>query len=115
MRLLHAKDLYKLYSTGSEEVAAVKGVNINLEIGELSLLMGPSGSGKTTLLSILGCILRPDQGSLSIAGEEVDWSEYRLPSYRLKYFGFIYQQFNLLSALNVRENVEVPLMLQGKR
>lgn len=115
MTLLHAQDLYKIYYTGSEEVPAVKGVNLELEIGELSLLTGPSGSGKTTLLSILGCILSPDHGKLLIGGEEVDWTESHLPAYRRKYFGFIYQQFNLISSLNVRENVEVPLMLQGKR
>ena len=115
MTLLHAQDLYKVYHTGSEEVVAVKGVTMAMEMGELSLLMGPSGSGKTTLLSILGCILKPDHGKLLISGEEVDWTESNLPAYRLRYFGFIYQGFNLLSSLNVRENVEVPLMLQGKR
>ncbi len=115
MTLLKACDLYKIYHTGSEEVSAVKGVNLSMEMGELSLLMGPSGSGKTTLLSILGCILKPDRGKLLISGEEVNWTESLLPNYRLKYFGFIYQQFNLISSLNVRENVEVPLMLQGKR
>lgn len=115
MSLLRAENLYKIYQTESEEVPAVKGVNLELQMGELSLLMGPSGSGKTTLLSILGCILRPDQGKLLISEEEVDWTESKLPALRLKYFGFIYQQFNLLSSLNVRENVEIPLMLQGKR
>ena len=115
MTLLRAENLYKIYQTGSEEVPAVKGVNLEMQIGELALLMGPSGSGKTTLLSILGCILRPDRGKLFLSEEEVDWTESKLPALRLKYFGFIYQQFNLLSSLNVRENVEIPLMLQGKR
>lgn len=115
MTLLQAQDLYKIYHTDSEEVPAVKGVSLGLEIGELSLLMGPSGSGKTTLLSILGCILKPDHGTLLISGDKVDWTESKLPAYRREYFGFIYQQFNLISSLNVRENVEVPLMLGGKQ
>ncbi len=113
MSLLEARDVYKVYRSGAEEVAAVKGASLSIDIGELALLMGPSGSGKTTLLSILGCILRPDSGSLQLAGEDVDWRESALPQYRRRYFGFVYQHYNLLSALSVRENVMIPLMLHG--
>jgi len=112
--MLHAENLVKIYHTGAEEVAAVKGVSLSIEIGELSLLIGPSGSGKTTLLSILGCILKPDSGSLSVCGDEVEWTDRALALCRRKYFGFVYQQFNLLTALDVRENVMVPLMLAGQ-
>lgn len=112
--MLHAENLVKIYRTGAEEVAAVKGATLSVDLGELAILMGPSGSGKTTLLSILGCILKPDSGSLQVCGDDVEWSDRALASYRRRYFGFVYQQFNLLSALNVRENVMVPLMLAGQ-
>jgi putative ABC transport system ATP-binding protein len=113
MSLLEARDLYKVYRGGADEVPAVKGVSLSLEIGEVALLMGPSGSGKTTLLSILGCILRPDSGTLRLCGDEVDWDDSA--PLRRKYFGFVYQHYNLLSALNARENVMVPLELAGVR
>jgi putative ABC transport system ATP-binding protein len=88
-------------------------VSLALSKGELAVLMGPSGSGKTTLLSILGCILKPDSGTLRVGGDDVDWDERTLPRLRRRAFGFIYQHFNLLSALTVRENVAVPLVLAG--
>lgn len=111
---LVAENLVKVYP-GADRVAAVRGASLSIEAGELVLLMGPSGSGKTTLLSLLGCILVPDEGRLTICGEEVRWDESVLPRYRRRYFGFIYQNYNLLASLNARENVEVPLLLSGKR
>jgi putative ABC transport system ATP-binding protein len=75
--------------------------------------MGPSGTGKTTLLSMLGCILQPDSGDLSVCGVRVAWSESSLPAYRRRFFGFIAQRSTLLASLDVRENVEVPLRLAG--
>ncbi len=115
MTPLVADNLSKVYTGGSEKVAAVREATLRVEAGELILLMGPSGSGKTTLLSLLGCILAPDEGSLSVCGEAVRWDESVLPRYRRRYFGFIYQHYNLLSSLNARENVEVPLILTGRR
>lgn len=114
MSLLESQNLVKVYHTGAEEVAAVKGASLSVAAGELALLMGPSGSGKTTLLSMLGCILHPDSGHMWVCGEEVNWTGSELTLYRRRHFGFVYQQFNLLSALNVRENVMVPLMLAGQ-
>lgn len=113
MNQLESENLVKVYHTGAEEVAAVKGASVGVAAGELALLMGPSGSGKTTLLSMLGCILHPDAGKMWVCGEDVAWTGAELTSYRRRHFGFVYQQFNLLSALNVRENVMVPLMLHG--
>ncbi|MBI2930640.1 MAG: ABC transporter ATP-binding protein [Planctomycetes bacterium] len=115
MTALEATNLVKVYRGGSDEVAAVRGASLKLEEGELVLLMGPSGSGKTTLLSMLGCILTPDAGTLRVGEETVVWNESRLPAYRRRCFGFIYQHFNLLSSLNVCENVQVPLVLAGRR
>lgn len=114
MRTLEAENLVKTYSGGSEEVAAVRGASLHLDEGELVVLMGPSGSGKTTLLSILGCILSPDEGVLRICGEDVEQTEASLAACRRRHFGFVYQHFNLLSALSVRENVEVPLWMSGR-
>ncbi len=111
--MIEAGNLAKVYR-GAVDVAAVRGVSLRVEAGELALLMGPSGSGKTTLLSMLGCILTPDEGTLRVCGEEIDWSGRALPAIRRRFFGFIYQHFNLLASLTARENVEVPLVLAGR-
>ncbi len=106
--------LEKIYREGNVEVAAVAGVDLQLEVGEVVGLFGPSGSGKTTLLSILGCILRPTGGRLSIYGNEVaHMSEENLPAIRKKYISFIFQGFNLFPALTAHENVMLALKLKG--
>lgn len=104
----------KVYQEGSVRVHAVKGVTLSVDAGELVLLMGPSGSGKTTLLSMMGCILKPTKGQVHIMGKEIlYWNENSLPMIRRKYIGFIFQHFNLLSALTACENVEASLNLKG--
>lgn len=114
MKQIEVIDVHKVYKEGSVKVHAVKGVNLSVSAGELALLMGPSGSGKTTLLSVMGCILKPTKGHVRIMGEEIsDWDENRLPLTRRKHIGFIFQHFNLLSALTALENVEVSLNLKG--
>ena len=114
MKQIEVIDVHKVYEEGSVKVHAVKGVNLSVNAGELALLMGPSGSGKTTLLSVMGCILKPTKGYVRITGEEIsDWDENRLPLTRRKHIGFIFQHFNLLSALTALENVEVSLNLKG--
>jgi putative ABC transport system ATP-binding protein len=113
MITLEADKLVKLFPGPAETVRAVDGVSLQLGQGTLVALMGPSGTGKTTLLSMLGCILRPDSGDLSVCGERVVWNESNLPAYRRRFFGFIAQRSTLLASLNVRENVEVPLRLAG--
>jgi len=101
---------------GSSAVVALRGIDLEVNPGELVLLMGPSGSGKTTLLSIMGCILRSTSGSVQIAGREVSGlSEKELPRLRLKNIGFVFQGFNLFPTLTAAENVELMLDLKGIR
>ena len=113
---LEARDVTKRYGDGEAAVVAVRGVSLRVEPGEIVLIMGPSGSGKTTLLSMLGALLRPTAGTISLDGTMLtDLSEGRLPDIRLHHFGFIFQDFNLLSALTVRENVAIVAELAGRR
>jgi putative ABC transport system ATP-binding protein len=111
---VEAHDLTKVYREGSIDVTAVRGVSLAVRTGEMVGIMGPSGSGKTTLLSMLGCILRPSDGTLVLQGESVlDFDERRLPALRRRCIGFIFQSFNLFAALTAVENVEVVLNLKG--
>src|SRR5512143_2174255 len=89
----------KRYGSGATEVTAVRDVSLSVAPGEVVLIMGPSGSGKTTLLSMLGALLKPTEGTLQLDGETISaLAENRLPDVRLKKFGFVFQDFNLLSA-----------------
>lgn len=114
MKQIEVIDIHKVYEEGSVKVHAVKGVNLSVNAGEVVLLMGPSGSGKTTLLSVMGCILKPTKGHVRIMGEEINnWDENTLPLTRRRHIGFIFQHFNLLSALTALENIEASLNLKG--
>lgn len=114
MITVKAENLSKTYRDGSLEVIAVHEANFTAEAGEMLAIMGPSGSGKTTLLSMLGCILRPTSGTITVCGERVDGLDEReLPRVRRRYMGFIFQSFNLFAALTAAENVEVMLKLKG--
>ena len=108
------RDLTKTFGEGELAVAAVRGVDLDVEPGHVVLIMGPSGSGKTTLLLMLGAMLRPTGGSVVIDGTDLASApERRLPSLRATHLGFIFQDFNLLGALNARENVELACNLAG--
>lgn len=108
--LLVAKGIVKVFGTGAGEVQVLKGVDIDLKPGELTLLMGPSGSGKTTLLSILGCILSPTRGSLEIAGIPTDgMSAEEMADLRRRHVGFVFQSYNLFPTLTALENVMLAL------
>jgi len=112
------RGLSKTYGTGETATQALKSVDLDVRAGEVLLLMGPSGSGKTTLLSIMGCILRATAGSVRIGENEMEivgLRESELPQVRLRYFGFVFQGFNLFPALSAGENVEVALDLKGIR
>ncbi len=111
--VLAAHGIAKTYASGAGAVRALEGIDFDARPGEFVLLEGPSGSGKTTLLSILGCILKPSSGTVMIRGEQVSsLPEHRLPEVRLRHIGFVFQSFNLLPALSVRENVQIPLDVQ---
>src|SRR5439155_7468303 len=112
--LIQLQDVSKVYGTGEGAVRAVDRVILSIRTGELVLILGPSGAGKTTLLSLIGGLLQPTSGTVRVAGTEL----YRLPSaalsrFRLQQIGFVFQFFQLLSALTARENVEVVLRLDG--
>lgn len=110
------RSITKTFDEGAASVRALAGVDLDVESGEVVLLMGPSGSGKTTLLSVMGCILRPTSGSVKIRGREVTGlDERQLPGVRLQHIGFIFQGFNLFPALTAGENVELALDLKGRR
>jgi putative ABC transport system ATP-binding protein len=111
---LEAERLTKIYQEGAFQVPAVQDVTLIAHAGEVIAILGPSGSGKTTLLSMLGCMLRPTSGRITIHGECVsDLDETKLPWVRRRYVGFIFQNFNLFAALSAAENVEVVLQLKG--
>jgi putative ABC transport system ATP-binding protein len=111
---LQAEGLYKTFGEGDTQVRAVDGIDLNVAPGEVVLIMGPSGSGKTTLLSMLGAMLRPSAGRVLVDGTDLAaLREARLPAFRARRFGFVFQDFNLLSALSALENVELALNLAG--
>lgn len=108
------RDLKKKYEEGATGTLALRGIDLDVNAGELLLLMGPSGSGKTTLLSIMGCILTATSGSVRVAGREVvGLRESELPALRLEHIGFVFQGFNLFPTLTASENVELMLDLKG--
>ena len=113
---LQVTDLTKRYGTGATEVVAVRDVSLSVAPGEIVLIMGPSGSGKTTLLLMLGALLRPTEGEIRLDGLVLSaLAESKLPDVRLRRFGFIFQDFNLLSALSALENVAIVAQLSGMR
>ncbi|HZQ08283.1 MAG TPA: ATP-binding cassette domain-containing protein [Anaerolineae bacterium] len=103
---LQVSNVTKRFGAGATEVTAVRDVSLSVAPGEIVLIMGPSGSGKTTLLSMLGALLKPTEGTIALNGTTISaLAENRLPDIRLRQFGFIFQDFNLLSALTALENV----------
>jgi putative ABC transport system ATP-binding protein len=108
------RNLIKDYGSGGSVVHALRGVNIDINPGELTLLVGPSGCGKTTLISILAATLDPTSGELSVLGSDLPHlSKYEKAAFRARNVGFVFQQFNLLPALTAAENVAVPLVING--
>jgi putative ABC transport system ATP-binding protein len=106
------KDVKKDYPLGNTKVQALRGIDLKVNRGDFLSIVGSSGSGKTTLLNIIGCIDYATSGSVSIGGEEITkMKDKKLTDLRLYKIGFIFQSFNLIPVLNIRENVEFPLLL----
>ena len=115
MAALHLEKVTKIYRKGGEEVRALDGVDIDIEAGEFLAMVGPSGSGKTTFLNILGCLDTPTDGRLVYDGTELrGLGEKGMSAYRRERISFIFQSFNLIPVLSVRENVELPLVIERK-
>lgn len=111
---ISVRGLTKTFGEGDLAVYAVRDIDLDIESGEVVLIMGPSGSGKTTLLLMLGAMLRPTTGSVTIDGTNLAAApERRLPRLRASHLGFVFQDFNLLGALNAAENVELACNLAG--
>jgi putative ABC transport system ATP-binding protein len=108
--LINGNGLWKTYSLDSTEINALRGLNITVDEGEFVSIMGPSGSGKSTLLNMIGGLDTPTKGDLFIDGKKISaMSEGELTKMRAEKIGFIFQTFNLLPALKVRDNVEFPM------
>ena len=105
---LEINNLKKSFGTGESRVEVLKGIQFSVEKGEICVLLGPSGSGKSTLLNIIGGIDEADSGSIVIEGEKIeDMNEKTLTRYRRKHLGYVFQMYNLIGNLNVKENIEV--------
>ena len=108
--VMEAVNVEKVLGTGPAQVRALKGVNLELRGGELTLLMGPSGSGKTTLLSILGCMLTPTQGSVRVRGETIEGKgPEELAKIRRENIGYVFQSYHLFPTLTAADNVRLAL------
>lgn len=113
--LIEIKGLKKNYALGKTTVHALRGLDFSVDKGEFLSVIGPSGSGKTTLLNIIGCIDKSSEGTIKIGDAEINsLNDNQISDIRLHKIGFIFQTFNLIPVLNVRENVEFPLLLMKK-
>lgn len=117
MKLLEVRNLKKIYRTrlGGQKFTALHGVSFDIEKGEFTAVMGASGSGKTTLLNILASLDTPTEGEVILDGKAiVDIRDRELSAFRRDNLGFVFQDFNLLDTFTIRENILLPLVLQGK-
>jgi putative ABC transport system ATP-binding protein len=104
----------KTYRLDAIGVPALHDINLEIHADRFTVISGPSGSGKTTLLNLIGCIDRPDDGEIIVAGETVQaMSDDQLSDFRARHIGFVFQNFNLLPVLTAYENIEYPLLLSG--
>lgn len=114
--LIRARNVSKVYKLDKVEIHALKNINLEIGPGDFVSLMGPSGAGKSTLLHLLGCLDYPTSGSIEIHGQEIqNLTDNKLSVFRNRHIGFIFQSFNLISVLNVYENVEYPLMIRREK
>ena len=112
---LKIDNIKKSYGAGDSRVDVLKGINCGVNKGEICVLLGPSGSGKSTLLNILGGIDKADSGSVTIGDDKIEnFNDKQLSQYRRKHLGYIFQSYNLIPNLTVRENIEVGAYLSDK-
>ncbi len=115
MSFVEISNIKKHFGEGENRIEVLKGIDINIEKGEICVLLGPSGSGKSTLLNIIGAIESADDGYIAIDGEKTKlMSEKKLTQYRRKHLGYVFQMYNLIPNLTVRENIEVGAYLSDK-
>lgn len=115
MELLRVEHLSKIYGKGENEVRALDDVSFTIEKGQFLAIIGPSGSGKSTLLHILGGVDRPTSGKVFLEGQDVyAQNDDRLAIFRRRQVGLIYQFYNLIPVLNVRENMTLPVLMDGR-
>ncbi|MBR2305010.1 MAG: ATP-binding cassette domain-containing protein [Ruminococcus sp.] len=113
--IISVKDLVKTFTLGDNIVKAVNHVSFDVYSGEMVAITGKSGIGKSTLLNLLGGLDKPDSGTVTVDGKEItSMKDKELAEYRRKSSGFVFQFFNLISVLNVEENLALPLNLDGK-
>lgn len=115
MAILELTEVKKEYQKGMQKVHALRGVNLTIEKGEFLSIVGPSGSGKTTLLNIVGCLDTPTSGKVKYSDKELgSMKEKDLSNYRKDNIAFIFQSYNLIPVLSVKENIELPLVIEKK-
>jgi putative ABC transport system ATP-binding protein len=116
MGMIELENVTKVYHMGKVEVFALRGITLSIKQGEMISIIGASGSGKSTLLHVIGCLDRPTSGRYLFDGADVSQlSDNRLAEMRSKKFGFVFQEFNLLSRATALANVELPLIYGGSR
>ena len=114
--MIELKDINKFYVTGEETLHALKNVNLTINKGEFLSIMGPSGSGKSTLMKILGLLDKKFDGSYNFLDKSIrDFSDDTLSKFRNEKIGFVFQDFNLIKRLTVKENIEIPMLYRGYR
>ncbi len=112
--VIQVKDLYKIYTIGTNKVRALNGVDFSIQKGEFCCIVGTSGSGKSTLLNMMAGLEKPTKGQIIIAGEHIEKkNESQLVNFRQAHVGFIFQSYNLMQNLTAIENVAMPLTFQG--
>ena len=114
--ILKADDIYKTYKSRSGEVNALRGISVSFQEKLCYAIIGKSGSGKSTLLHVLGCLNQPDAGQVTFEGQDIySWKDREQAIFRRRHMGFVFQQFNLVPEYTVRQNITLPLQLDGKR
>lgn len=114
MSILETRNLRKIYGSGDTEVRALDGVNLSVDSGEFVAIVGTSGSGKSTLLHMLGGLDRPTSGSVIVDGKDIfSLKDEALTIFRRRKIGFVFQSYNLVPVLNARENIVLPIQLDG--